>query len=160
MSIKNQFFALVMLIAVPGLFAVPRSPQAAPSSSPATSIKPADAAGDWEGMLNAGAFKLRTVFHITNSPEGLKATIDSPDQNAPGYPASSVQINGSSLRLESEKLHGVFEADELPGLNHLFQTAKTGLLDEYAAIDETIAPIVLEKISGWILKLGVRAAAN
>lgn len=41
---------------------------------------------------------------------------------------------------------------ELEGLNHLFQTAKTGLPKEYATIEETIAPKVLEIISDWIRK--------
>jgi pimeloyl-ACP methyl ester carboxylesterase len=45
-----------------------------------------------------------------------------------------------------------FEVVELPGLNHLFQTAKTGSPNEYAQISETISPIALEKIAGWILK--------
>ena len=44
-----------------------------------------------------------------------------------------------------------YEIDELPGLNHLFQTAKTGLPIEYAQIDETISPVVLDKIAAWIL---------
>jgi hypothetical protein len=47
-----------------------------------------------------------------------------------------------------------FEAVELPGLNHLFQTAKTGAPSEYAEIEETISPIALEKIASWILKQG------
>jgi hypothetical protein len=51
-----------------------------------------------------------------------------------------------------------FEADELPGLNHLFQTAKTGSVAEYATIDETISPVALEKIAGWILKSGLASA--
>ena len=42
------------------------------------------------------------------------------------------------------------EIDELPGLNHLFQTAKTGAPAEYAQIEETMSPIVMEKISTWI----------
>ena len=45
-----------------------------------------------------------------------------------------------------------FEVDELPGLNHLFQTAKTGSPAEYASIEETISPVALDKISTWILK--------
>lgn len=45
-----------------------------------------------------------------------------------------------------------FEIDELPGLNHLFQPAPTGLPTEYAQIDTTIAPVVLDKIASWILK--------
>ena len=44
------------------------------------------------------------------------------------------------------------EVDELPGLNHLFQTAKTGSPAEYAQIEETMSPIALEKIGTWILK--------
>jgi len=43
-----------------------------------------------------------------------------------------------------------FEADELPGLNHLFQHAKTGAVSEYAQIEETFAPEALEKIAAWI----------
>jgi len=41
---------------------------------------------------------------------------------------------------------------EFSGLNHLFQTAKTGSPSEYAGIEETISPIVLKVISDWILK--------
>ena len=45
-----------------------------------------------------------------------------------------------------------FETRELPGLNHLFQTAKTGLISEYGQIEETIAPFALEVISSWVSK--------
>ena len=41
---------------------------------------------------------------------------------------------------------------EFPGLNHLFQTCKTGAVSEYGAIEETLAPAVLETIGNWILK--------
>lgn len=41
---------------------------------------------------------------------------------------------------------------ELPGLNHLFQTAETGAESEYAKIEETISPVALELMSGWILE--------
>lgn len=36
------------------------------------------------------------------------------------------------------------------GLNHLFQHAVTGLMDEYGAIPETIAPEVLKLIGDWL----------
>ncbi len=39
---------------------------------------------------------------------------------------------------------------ELPGLNHLFQTADKGSLDEYAKIEETIAPIALKTLGDWL----------
>jgi uncharacterized protein len=40
----------------------------------------------------------------------------------------------------------------MPGLNHLFQTAKTGSPGEYATIDETMAPAVLDLVTHWILE--------
>lgn len=41
---------------------------------------------------------------------------------------------------------------ELPGLNHLFQKAKTGALSEYRQIEETLNPAALEDIGEWIAK--------
>jgi fermentation-respiration switch protein FrsA (DUF1100 family) len=45
-----------------------------------------------------------------------------------------------------------FMVQKLPGLNHLFQTAKTGSEYEYFRIEETISPKALQLISDWILK--------
>jgi len=39
---------------------------------------------------------------------------------------------------------------ELPNLNHLFQTATTGAPAEYATIEKTVAPAVLDLIASWI----------
>lgn len=41
---------------------------------------------------------------------------------------------------------------ELPGLNHLFQDAKTGAPSEFARIPETMAPSALALIADWVLK--------
>jgi Dienelactone hydrolase and related enzymes len=46
-----------------------------------------------------------------------------------------------------------FMVKKLPGLNHLFQTAKTGSEYEYIRIEETISPQALRVITDWILKL-------
>ena len=40
---------------------------------------------------------------------------------------------------------------EYPGLNHLFQTANSGLPVEYGQIEETFNPVVLKDILDWIL---------
>ena len=40
--------------------------------------------------------------------------------------------------------------EKLPGLNHLFQTARTGLPAEYAQLEETFAPAALRRIAEWI----------
>jgi pimeloyl-ACP methyl ester carboxylesterase len=45
-----------------------------------------------------------------------------------------------------------FKTMELSGLNHLFQTANTGNLQEYGIITETFAPQALEVIGKWILE--------
>lgn len=39
---------------------------------------------------------------------------------------------------------------ELPGLNHLFQTCETGGISEYAKLEETLAIQVLEIVTKWI----------
>lgn len=44
------------------------------------------------------------------------------------------------------------ESAILPSLNHLFQTAGTGAEDEYARIEETIAPTVLDRIATFVVK--------
>lgn len=69
-----------------------------------------------------------------------------------------------------ENLHAIEEAlkaggnkdytvKELPGLNHLFQTAQTGSPTEYATIEETISPTALKLIGDWTLEhtRGLRA---
>ncbi|MHC4787009.1 MAG: alpha/beta hydrolase family protein, partial [Planctomycetota bacterium] len=43
-------------------------------------------------------------------------------------------------------------ARELPGLNHLFQHAETGLVIEYGRIEETFSVEVLELMTAWILE--------
>jgi hypothetical protein len=45
-----------------------------------------------------------------------------------------------------------YKVIELPKLNHAFQTCQTGSPKEYATIDETTAPAVLDLMSDWILE--------
>ncbi len=40
--------------------------------------------------------------------------------------------------------------EELPGLNHLFQTCQTGSPAEYGKIEETFSPVALTLIADWI----------
>lgn len=46
-----------------------------------------------------------------------------------------------------------FEIKMLPGLNHLFQTSKTGAISEYGQIEETISPLALEIMLNWLNKI-------
>lgn len=62
-----------------------------------------------------------------------------PDQNMPLIEKSLKE--GGNTR---------FETKVFPGLNHLFQHAKTGQLSEYGQIEETMAPEVMELVASWI----------
>lgn len=44
-----------------------------------------------------------------------------------------------------------FHVTEYPGLNHLFQHARTGAVTEYGEIEETMSPEVLDDIARWIV---------
>jgi pimeloyl-ACP methyl ester carboxylesterase len=63
----------------------------------------------------------------------------SPAQNLPAIRAALAQDKAA-------------EIEELPGLNHLFQTAATGSPAEYGQIEETISPLALRRVSDWVLK--------
>ena len=46
-----------------------------------------------------------------------------------------------------------YKTQLLPGLNHLFQTAKTGSPNEYGKIEETFSPIALQAIGDWLKEI-------
>jgi len=61
--------------------------------------------------------------------------------------AQNLPAIGAALVQGGNQNHTVLE---LPGLNHLFQSARTGLPTEYAQIEETMAPAALDTITTWI----------
>lgn len=63
-----------------------------------------------------------------------------PDQNLPAIEAALAAGGNPDATVR-----------RLPDLNHLMQTATTGHASEYATIAETMSPVVLEMVSGWIL---------
>jgi uncharacterized protein len=76
--------------------------------------KPSDIDGAWMGTLDTGAVKLRVVFHILNTEDGLTATMDSPDQGMKALPTTSVSRNGTSLKIEAKQIAGVYEGAIAP----------------------------------------------
>lgn len=64
-----------------------------------------------------------------------------PDQNLPEIEKALAEAGNADVTVR-----------RLPDLNHLFQPAQTGSPMEYASIETTIDPSVLELISGWILE--------
>jgi pimeloyl-ACP methyl ester carboxylesterase len=70
---------------------------------------------------------------------GDKDVLVSAEDNAP--------LLGSSLRRGGNR-DGTVRV--MPGLNHMFQTAKTGAMEEAGEIEETFAPSALRLIGDWI----------
>lgn len=64
-----------------------------------------------------------------------------------------VDVNQNLPVMESiltQAAHTDYLIQELPELNHLFQTAQTGVIEEYAQIEETFSPTALDVIGAWI----------
>lgn len=62
-----------------------------------------------------------------------------PDQNMPVMKAALQESGNADTTIQL-----------LPGLNHLFQTCKTGSPAEYGSITETMSPLALETVERWI----------
>ncbi len=43
-----------------------------------------------------------------------------------------------------------YEIKQLPGLNHLFQECKSCSLEEYATLEQTLSPVLLNEVTSWI----------
>ncbi len=64
--------------------------------------------GDWAGKLDAGTIKLRLVLHVHTKEGKTLATMDSPDQNANGLPAT-VTLDGDRVRISVKGAAGSFD---------------------------------------------------
>jgi len=77
----------------------------------------------------------------------ILALIGEKDLQVP--PKENLAAIGKALDEGGNKDHTL---KEMPGLNHLFQTAKTGSITDYGRIEETFAPAALQEIASWIRK--------
>ena len=87
---------------------------AAPVKTEHKAVSPSDIDGAWMGTLDTSAVKLRVVFHIANTEDGLTATLDSLDQGLMRIATSSVTRDGASLKIEVQRLGGLFEGKIAP----------------------------------------------
>ncbi|WP_214071466.1 alpha/beta hydrolase [Mucilaginibacter sp. dw_454] len=99
----------------------------------------------WERYFNAydPATTLGKITIPVLALNGSKDTQVSAKENLAGF---------DSLLTSAGNKH--FKTMVMPGLNHLFQHAGTGETNEYAKIEETISPEVLDIITKWIQKYG------
>lgn len=105
------------------------------------------------------------LIQVSSSPWLYAFVKDDPVEDIRRVACPVMAINGNrDLQVSSANLAHIesalrssdnvrFNIREYPGLNHLFQTSQTGKIQEYALIEETISPRVLEDIGKWILKI-------
>jgi len=101
----------------------------APIKTEHKAAKPSDIDGTWSGTLDTGMSKLRLVFHISNTEDGLIATMDSPDQNMKGLPMTGVTRDGASLKIEAKQISGVYSGKISADLNSIDGTWSQGGAD-------------------------------
>jgi pimeloyl-ACP methyl ester carboxylesterase len=94
-------------------------------------------------------------FNITHEPGATLKNVKCPVLAMIGEKDAHVPPEGNLEAIEAALEGGGnqdYRVEELPGLNHFFQTARTGAPSEYLEIQETLAPAALEAVSGWILE--------
>lgn len=65
--------------------------------------------GAWRGTLSVGPMSLNVVLNLEQTEQGLTATLDSPDQNAKGIPATAT-IDGDKLTVNVTMLGAKYVA--------------------------------------------------
>ena len=75
--------------------------------------------GQWNGAINVNGTELKLIFHIMANENGYKGSMDSPDQNTFGIPATSVVFENNSL---------IFEVKNI-GLSYNGKLIQNGKLD-------------------------------
>ena len=109
------------------------------------------------------AARLEPQLAMITSPDYRSILADRPAQTLAKVHCPVLAIGGSkdvqvpataSLAATAAALKTAGNRDvtvkELPGLNHLFQTADTGSPAEYGTVEETFAPAALQVVGDWI----------
>ncbi|MBA7539878.1 hypothetical protein ES705_32163 [subsurface metagenome] len=102
---------------------------------------------DW--MFSTGFLNI-----LKYDPKSVLSNVHCPVLAIHGSKDTQIPIDNLSAVEQALKDGGNsdYTIGKFEGLNHLFQTAETGQVPEYAKIEETIAPQVLIFISDWIKK--------
>jgi len=111
---------------------------------------------DLDALAEAGVARLASPwfrFFLEYDPAAAIRTLECPVLALIG--SNDVQVDVATnlppLReAVAEAGHPDSAVEELPALNHLFQTATTGAVSEYDTIEETIAPAVLDRVGKWL----------
>jgi len=121
-----------------------------------TSEQKIESSGNSEAVIDAQVTALTSPwmrFFLTYDPRPALMKVKCPvlaingEKDLQVPPEENLRAIDEALKAGGNKDYTV---KELPGLNHLFQTAKTGSPSEYSKIEETISPAALKIIGNWI----------
>lgn len=70
----------------------------------------AQVAGDWSGSISTPGGDLSVVLHVVEADDALSATMDSPDQGAYGFVASTTTFVSDTLTIEFAEIGGSYVA--------------------------------------------------
>lgn len=107
---------LVLPAACTGLPAPEAVPTAREVSEAPEEIPQEQLLGTWEGELEAlFGQRLPVLLHVREGADGeLSATVDSPSQNQWDVPVTHLEVEGTAVVLEVERLGGSFEGTVEP----------------------------------------------
>lgn len=91
-----------------------------------------------------------TRWFLDQDPAPALASLDIPVLALFGAKDFQVPPDVNAPPMRAALRHPASRVEILPDLNHLFQTAETGAMTEYAGIEETFSPAALEAITAWI----------
>ena len=92
------------------------------------------------------------TWFLAHDPAPVLARLDMPVYAINGELDLQVPVE-TELAVIRDTMHragGDLTARSYPGLNHLFQPATTGAVEEYGAIEITMDPVVMAEMARWI----------
>ncbi|MDR2449188.1 MAG: alpha/beta fold hydrolase [Prevotellaceae bacterium] len=101
------------------------------------------------GLVQLSSTELRSLLQC--DPSKALTKIQCPVFALNGEKDLQVPADMNLNHIEAQ-VKSALKVKKYPGLNHLFQHAGTGAIEEYAVIEETISPEVLEDIAAWIVQ--------
>lgn len=107
-----------------------------------------------KGLVDARTTPWARYF-VNYNPADMFALVECPMLSLNGTKDMQVvpDINQAGIKAALEKgKNKDFQVIALEGLNHMFQTAETGAMNEYDNIEETFSAKALQLISDWILE--------
>jgi fermentation-respiration switch protein FrsA (DUF1100 family) len=116
---------------------------------------PADDPGPWLDAQVAEFNSPWMRFFLNHDPASALEATRVPVLAVNGSLDSQVDADINLVAIEAALRRGGnsdYTVEEIPGLNHLFQEAPTGNPTEYAVIEQTMSPVLMDRVADWILE--------